>query len=69
MEPVIEKVKKRLSEWKAKAMSFGGRLTLIKSVLGNIPLYYFSLFRVPMNVLSKLEGIRRDFFLEWGWRE
>ncbi|GKB16180.1 hypothetical protein Tco_0850103, partial [Tanacetum coccineum] len=37
---VIEKFKKRLSEWKAKSMSFGGRLTLVKSVLalkGRIP--------------------------------
>ncbi|GKD02229.1 putative RNA-directed DNA polymerase, eukaryota, reverse transcriptase zinc-binding domain protein, partial [Tanacetum coccineum] len=29
--PVIEKFKKRLSGWKAKSMSFGGRLTLVKS--------------------------------------
>ncbi|GJV97551.1 hypothetical protein Tco_1549128 [Tanacetum coccineum] len=29
--PVAEKVKKRLSEWRAKTMSFGKRLTLIKS--------------------------------------
>lgn len=45
-------------------MSFSGRLTLIKSVLGSLPLYYFSLFRVPMDVLKSLESIRRDFF--WG---
>ncbi|GKC67468.1 reverse transcriptase domain, reverse transcriptase zinc-binding domain protein [Tanacetum coccineum] len=32
--PVVEKFKKKLGEWKAKTMSFGGRLTLIKSVLG-----------------------------------
>ncbi|XP_071689418.1 uncharacterized protein [Rutidosis leptorrhynchoides] len=28
-------------------MSFGGRLTLVKSVLNSLPLYYFSLFRAP----------------------
>ncbi|GKB63320.1 reverse transcriptase domain, reverse transcriptase zinc-binding domain protein [Tanacetum coccineum] len=33
---VIEKFKKRLSEWKAKSMSFGGHLTLVKSVLGDV---------------------------------
>ncbi|GKA75155.1 kinase-like domain, beta-lactamase/transpeptidase-like protein [Tanacetum coccineum] len=43
---VVEKFKSRLGEWKAKTMSFGGRLTLVKSVLGSLPLYYFSMFRV-----------------------
>ncbi|XP_071700716.1 uncharacterized protein [Rutidosis leptorrhynchoides] len=37
-------------------MSFGGRLTLIKSVLSSLPLYAFSLFRAPMNVINLLEG-------------
>ncbi|GKA27831.1 hypothetical protein Tco_0713999 [Tanacetum coccineum] len=38
--PVIEKFKKRLTDWKAKTMSFGGggRLTLVKYVLGSVPL-------------------------------
>lgn len=62
--PVIEKFKNKLREWKAKSMSFGGRLTLIKSVLGSLPLNYFSLFRVPMSVINSLENIRRNFF--WG---
>ena len=67
LRPVVEKFKKRLTDWKAKAMSFGGRLTLVKSVLGSLPLYYFSLFRVPSCVINKLERIRLDFFLGWGW--
>lgn len=62
--PIFEKFKKRLCDWKVKSMSYCGRLTLIKSVLGSLPLYYFSLFRVPMSVLKSLEIIRRDFF--WG---
>ncbi|XP_071713312.1 uncharacterized protein [Rutidosis leptorrhynchoides] len=43
-KPVIDKFEKRLADWKARAMSFGGRLTLINSVLNSLPLYYFSLF-------------------------
>ncbi|GJS28095.1 putative RNA-directed DNA polymerase, eukaryota, reverse transcriptase zinc-binding domain protein [Tanacetum coccineum] len=55
---VIERFKSRLCEWKAKAMSFGGRLTLVKSVLGSLPLYYFSMFCVPVGVegRSRLKG-------------
>ncbi|GJU27326.1 cysteine-rich receptor-like protein kinase [Tanacetum coccineum] len=35
---VVEKFKNRLADWKTKSMSFGGRLTLVKSVLGSLPL-------------------------------
>ncbi|GKD82946.1 hypothetical protein Tco_1349785 [Tanacetum coccineum] len=57
--PAIEKFKKRLADGKAKAMYFGGRLTLVKYVLGSLPLYYFSLFRVPSCVLKNLKRVRR----------
>nr|GEY87991.1 reverse transcriptase domain, reverse transcriptase zinc-binding domain protein [Tanacetum cinerariifolium]GEZ40503.1 reverse transcriptase domain, reverse transcriptase zinc-binding domain protein [Tanacetum cinerariifolium] len=62
--PVIENFKKRLSDWKAKTMSYGGRLTLVKSVLGSLPLYYFLMFRVPSCMIKSLERIHKDFF--WG---
>lgn len=65
-KPVVEKVRNKLTRWKAKVMSFGGRLTLVRSVLGSIPLYYFSLFRAPVSVSKTLERIRRNFF--WGGR-
>ncbi|GKC79253.1 hypothetical protein Tco_1130027 [Tanacetum coccineum] len=52
-KPVIEKFKNRLAEWKAKMMSFGGRLTLVNSVLGSLPLYYFSMFRGQMEMDAK----------------
>ncbi|XP_071718269.1 uncharacterized protein [Rutidosis leptorrhynchoides] len=45
--PIIEKFKKRLSDWNKGSLSFGGRLTLVKSVLNSLPLYYFSLYRAP----------------------
>ncbi|KAJ9536053.1 hypothetical protein OSB04_un000779 [Centaurea solstitialis] len=62
--PVIEKVKKKLNSWRAKSISFGGRLTLVKSVLGSLSLYFFSLFRAPSGVIRELESIRNRFF--WG---
>ena len=45
-------------------LSFGGRLTLAKAVLGSLPLYYFSLFVAPAGVIDTLEKIRRQFL--WG---
>ncbi|GJY17125.1 putative RNA-directed DNA polymerase, eukaryota, reverse transcriptase zinc-binding domain protein [Tanacetum coccineum] len=62
--PLVERFLKRLSNWKAKTLSFGGRLTLIRSVLGSSGVYYFSTFKAPKKIICKLEGIRRRFF--WG---
>ncbi|GJW02620.1 RNA-directed DNA polymerase, eukaryota, reverse transcriptase zinc-binding domain protein [Tanacetum coccineum] len=60
---VVKKVSAKLSSWKAKSLSVGGRLTLIKSVLGAIPTYYMSMFKVPEGILSHLEKLRNNFFL------
>nr|KAJ0197364.1 hypothetical protein LSAT_V11C700352090 [Lactuca sativa] len=62
--PVIEKFQSRLNIWKSKTLSFGGRLTLAKAVLGSLPTFYFSLFVAPTGVIKKLESIRRRFL--WG---
>ncbi|KAJ0441659.1 putative reverse transcriptase zinc-binding domain-containing protein [Helianthus annuus] len=63
-QPVIEKFNKKLSSWKARNLSFAGRVTLAKAVLGSLPSYYLSLFAAPKVVIKKLEGLRRDFV--WG---
>nr|GEV11902.1 hypothetical protein [Tanacetum cinerariifolium] len=62
--PLVERFHKRLSKWKSKALFIGGRLTLIKSILGSLGVYYFSTFMAPKKVINQLEGIRRIFF--WG---
>ncbi|KAJ9567589.1 hypothetical protein OSB04_003555 [Centaurea solstitialis] len=63
-QPIIDKFKSRLSSWKAKHLSVGGRLCLIKSVLGGLGNYFFSIYKAPNKVLNTLETIRRKFF--WG---
>ncbi|GJV24536.1 hypothetical protein Tco_1377231 [Tanacetum coccineum] len=62
--PIVDRFQKRLSTWKCKNLSYGGRLTLIKSVLGSLGVYFFSTFKAPVSIIKKLESIRRDFF--WG---
>ncbi|GKD72699.1 hypothetical protein Tco_1330981, partial [Tanacetum coccineum] len=61
-DEVISKLSTRLSKWKLKTLSIGGRLTLLKSFLTSIPLYHMYIFKVPMGVLNKMEPIRRNFF-------
>ncbi|GJX58902.1 RNA-directed DNA polymerase, eukaryota, partial [Tanacetum coccineum] len=58
----VHKVKARLSKWKSKTLSVGGRLTLLKSVLGAIPLFTMSLYKAPKSVLLEMESIRCNFF-------
>ncbi|GJT05587.1 hypothetical protein Tco_0840049 [Tanacetum coccineum] len=58
----VYKLQLRLSKWKVKTLSIGGRLTLLKSVLGASPLYNLSIFKVPKGVLKDMESIRSHFF-------
>ncbi|KAJ0510703.1 putative RNA-directed DNA polymerase [Helianthus annuus] len=64
---ILDTFRNRLSIWKAKNLSIGGRVTLLKSVLNSLPTYYFSLYRAPESVLEALDKIRRVFF--WGGSE
>nr|GEY65362.1 RNA-directed DNA polymerase, eukaryota [Tanacetum cinerariifolium] len=45
-----------------KTLSIGGRLTLLKSVLGAVPIYNMSLYKAPKCVLHELERPRNNFF-------
>ncbi|GJU50245.1 putative RNA-directed DNA polymerase [Tanacetum coccineum] len=66
-DTVVNRVRNRLSSWKAKSLSIGGRLTLVKSVLGSIPIFYLSLFKSPVKIIDMLESLRCRFF--WGFKE
>ena len=57
--PIVEKVESRLAGWKSNLLSMGGRLTMIKSVLACLPVYFMSLFQIPALIKAKLEKIQR----------
>ncbi|GKC69240.1 hypothetical protein Tco_1115123 [Tanacetum coccineum] len=61
-DDIVNKVKARLSKWKMKTLLIGGRLTLLKSVLGSMPIYHLSMYKVPAKVLHTMESIRSHFF-------
>lgn len=60
-DPIISKIEKKLASWQGKMLSIGGRLTLIKSSLSNLPLYFMSLYPIPQGVISKITAIQRRF--------
>lgn len=63
---IIENFEKRLASWQQQFLSWGGRLTLIISVLDSILIYFMSLFPIPGKVYKQLDKIRRTFLWE-GW--
>nr|GEW35765.1 hypothetical protein [Tanacetum cinerariifolium] len=63
-KPIVQKFVAKMSHWKAKILSVGGRLSLIKAVLGNMPTYYMSLYWMPITIQNQLESMRNHFLLE-----
>nr|GFA37552.1 RNA-directed DNA polymerase, eukaryota, reverse transcriptase zinc-binding domain protein [Tanacetum cinerariifolium] len=47
---IVNNMVTRLSKWKMKTLLIGERLTLLKSVLGSIPIYHMSIYKVPMKI-------------------
>jgi hypothetical protein len=61
---VVDAMTKRLNLWSSSHLSYGGRLTLINSVLASLPLYFFSFFKALSCVIKQLVAIQRNFL--WG---
>ena len=59
---IEERFQKRLSGWKSKLLSVGGRLTLLNSILSSLPMFMLSFFEIPKGVLEKLDSYRSKFF-------
>ena len=60
-DPIIRKVVKRLDRWKRAFLSKGERMILIQSVLSAIPIYYMSIFIMPIGVQEEIEKTMRLF--------
>ncbi|GJS24765.1 RNA-directed DNA polymerase, eukaryota, reverse transcriptase zinc-binding domain protein [Tanacetum coccineum] len=58
----IESMVMRLSKWKLKTLSIGGRLTFLKSVLGSMLIYHMSIFKTLMKVLQCMNRSRFSMF-------
>lgn len=45
LQPVIDKIIKRISGWKGRLLSYAGRLTLLEAFLASIPIYLMSIIK------------------------
>ncbi|GJW73196.1 putative reverse transcriptase domain, reverse transcriptase zinc-binding domain protein [Tanacetum coccineum] len=58
---LMERIKKRVSVWKNKSLSFAGRTQLICFILSFMPLYWASVFILPSSLMLELEQVIRGF--------
>eukprot|EP00253_Pinus_taeda_P013187 PITA_13187 len=63
-EPVINKLKDKISNWTNRALNLAGRLILTKAILQSIPIYMLSSIPAPNGVITNKRNIQRDFL--WG---
>jgi hypothetical protein len=55
-------LRKKLSCWIGKLLSYGDRLILINSVLTSLPMFMLSFFEIPKGVGKRLDFFRSRFF-------
>jgi hypothetical protein len=60
---IEEKFQKKLSSWKGKMLSVGGRLVLIYSVLTSLAMYMLSFFEFEKGFLENWITIAQDFIV------
>lgn len=62
--PLVDKVRRKIENYDASNISIAGRLVLLKAAIDSVPVYWFSLFKMPQTVISIIDKLRRRFF--WG---
>jgi len=60
-EPLLERLRAKISSWKGHALSFAGKVNLIQAVFQLIPIYLLSSGWVPKTVLVKMDEYCRRF--------
>lgn len=61
---IIDKVRSKLTGWKAKSLSFAGMITLAHSCIMSIPMYVMHSTSLPASICDEVEKLCRDFI--WG---
>ncbi|KAK7282263.1 hypothetical protein RIF29_10909 [Crotalaria pallida] len=61
---IVEKVRKKLNNWKMNMLSFAGRITLAQSCIMSLPCYVMQACVIPASICQEVEKICRGFI--WG---
>ncbi|GAU27921.1 hypothetical protein TSUD_160160 [Trifolium subterraneum] len=61
LQPVADKIKLKLSAWKASLLSIAGRVQLVRSVIQSMLIYSITLYSWPVALLKDIEKCIRNF--------
>lgn len=59
--PLIERIKKRITTWTARQLSFAGRLQLIGSVIYSLTSFWMSVYRLPKQCIKEIDQLCSAF--------
>lgn len=58
---IVDRFTARVEGWYSRFLSFGGKVTLIKSVIASLPLHVLSCMVVPRQILKRIESLMSTF--------
>ncbi|CAN1148886.1 LINE-1 retrotransposable element ORF2 protein [Linum perenne] len=64
---LVDKITARVTSWKAKSLSYAGKLQLVNSVVNAMCSYWLNIFLLPKTVIKNVEQICSRFL--WGTNE
>lgn len=62
IQPVVDKIIKRVAGWKGRLLSYGGKLTLLKACLASIPIYLMSVIKFLKWATETINSQMAHFF-------
>jgi hypothetical protein len=62
LQPLIDKIIKRIAGWKGKLLTQVGRLILMKAFIASIPIYLLSFFKFPKWVVDMINSQMSNCF-------
>ena len=63
---LVDKIRKKVTDWRNKSRSYAGRLQLVAAVLESIHVYQASVILLPVNVISEINRLLKEFFWNQG---
>lgn len=65
LEDLLEKIKRKIEGWKARLLSKGARLILLRHVLSSVPVHLLSIIPIPKSTIESLNRTFSSFFGVW----
>jgi hypothetical protein len=56
IQPIVDKIMRRIASWKGKLLSYWSRLTLLRICLASIPIYLMSIVKFPKWAIKALNS-------------